>query len=67
MNRHSGSACSQRSGMHSDAPLIRAAYARPQALAWNIGTIGSTRSWKLIPPMLPVVTICECSQAERWL
>ena len=43
MNRHSGSACSHRSGMHSEAPLIRAAYTRPQALAWNCGTIGSTR------------------------
>ena len=67
MNRHSGSACSQRSGMHSDAPLMIAAYARPQALAWNIGTIGSTRSWKLIAPALPVLTACECSYAERWL
>ena len=49
MNRTSGSACSQRSGMHSDAPVISAAYARPQALAWNIGTIGRTRSWKSTP------------------
>ena len=67
MKRTSGSACSHRSGMHSDAPLIIAAYDRPQELAWNMGTMGSTRSWNDIPATLPVLTISECSHAERWL
>ena len=67
MKRTIGSACSQRSGMHSDAPFMRAAYARPQALAWNIGTIGRIRSWLSMPLTLPVLTASECSQAERWL
>ena len=30
--------------MISDAPTMNAAYGRPQAIAWNIGTIASTRS-----------------------
>ncbi len=33
-----------RPGITSAAPLIGAAYGRPQALTWNIGTTGSTRS-----------------------
>ena len=39
----SGSGCRNRSGMSRSAPLRRRVR-QPQALAWNIGTTGSTRS-----------------------
>ncbi len=35
----SGAACRNRSGMISEAPDMNAAYGRPHAIAWNIGTI----------------------------
>ena len=37
-----GAACRNRSGMTSDAPPMNAAYGRPHAIAWNIGTTAST-------------------------
>ena len=61
MNRHSGSACRKRSGMNSDGAAHHRGVRRPQALAWNIGTIGSTRSSKSSEAMLPVQTAIECS------
>jgi len=67
MNRHNGSACSQRSGITSDAPVIIAAYGIPQAFAWNIGTIGRIRSAQVSPPTIPMQTAIECRYAERWL
>ncbi len=40
------------------APLVQAACGQPQALAWNIGTIGRTRSASEKPKALPV-EICR--------
>ena len=56
----------------SDGPvehvsIMRAAYARPQALAWNIGTIGSKRSASVSPKAVALLTAYECSTLERWL
>ena len=50
----------RRSGSTRSAPAISAAYGRPQALAWNIGTIGSALSEKLKPMPLPLQTAIEC-------
>ena len=36
-------------GMIRSAPQATAAWARPQALAWNMGTTGSTRSSSVGP------------------
>ena len=44
MNLASGSHCRYRPGMRRSAPASHAAYGVPHALAWNIGTTGSTRS-----------------------
>ena len=63
----SGSGCRNRSGMIEVAPAITAAYGSPQALAWNIGTTGSTRSRSDSAKTLPVQTAIECRYAERWL
>ena len=49
------------------APAITAAYGRPQAFAWNIGTTGSTRSRSDSANTLPVQTAIECRCIERWL
>ena len=49
-----------RSGSRMSAPAISAAYGRPQALAWNIGTIGKALSEKLKPMPLPLHTAVEC-------
>ena len=48
------------SGSTMSAPAISAAYGRPQALAWNIGTIGNALSEKLNPMPLPLHTAIEC-------
>ena len=50
----------KRSGITMSAPAISAAYGRPHALAWNIGTIGSALSEKLRPIPLPLQTAIEC-------
>ena len=49
-----------RSGSTMSAPAISAAYGSPQALAWNIGTIGKALSEKLRPMPLPPQTAIEC-------
>ena len=49
-----------RSGSTMSAPAIRAAYGRPQAFAWNIGTIAKALSEKLNPIPLPLQTAIEC-------
>ena len=67
INRRSGSACRKRSGITATAPAISAAYGRPQAFAWNIGTIGRTRSSASAPTRRPCATAIECRQIERWL
>ena len=38
-----GAACRNRSVITIEAPTMKLAYGRPQAIAWNIGTIASTR------------------------
>ena len=45
----SGSACRNRPGITKSAPANHPSYGNPQALAWNIGTIGSKRSFSVIP------------------
>ena len=52
--------------MISDAPQMKAAYGNPHALAWNIGTIVSTRSRSESPSPFGVVTTSECRNALRW-
>ncbi len=49
------------------APAMSAAYGRPQALAWNIGTTGRTRSRSDIANTDPVLTAIECRCMDRWL
>ncbi len=63
--RMSGSACRYRSGMSNDAPQRNAAYGKPHALAWNIGTMASTRSRSDSPSPFGVVATSECRNAER--
>ena len=46
--------------MIRSAPDRTAAYGRPHALAWNIGTTGSTRSLSQTPRVLPMQTPIEC-------
>jgi hypothetical protein len=36
-------------------------------LAWNIGTIGSTRSWSDSPIALAAQNAMLCRYVERWL
>ena len=50
----------KRSGSTRSAPAISAAYGSPQALAWNIGTIGNTLSLNPSPIPLPLHTAIEC-------
>jgi hypothetical protein len=53
INFTSGSAWRKRPGMIRSAPAIAHAYGRPQALTWNIGTTGSTRSEHMIAFVSP--------------
>ena len=46
--------------MIRSAPVMKAAYGVPQALAWNMGTMESTLSRSLIPSAAPDVTAKEC-------
>ncbi len=56
----SGAACRNIWGMIRSAPVMKAAYGVPQALAWNMGTMESTRSRSLMPSDEPEVTAKEC-------
>ena len=56
----SDGASRKRSGSTRSAPAISAAYGSPQALAWNIGTIGSTESSAPMPSVLAVHVLIEC-------
>ncbi len=56
-----------RSGSTKSAPAINAAYGSPQALAWYIGTIGSTRSLAPTPMPLVLHAAIVCRKLERWL
>ncbi len=49
------------------APPAGPAWARPHALAWNIGTTGMTTSVSAIPNTLGCTTAMVCSTVERWL
>ena len=46
--------------MTTDEPLSSAAYGRPQALAWNSGTIASSTSSSTRPSEPAVVIVIEC-------
>jgi hypothetical protein len=65
--RARGSACRKRPGRTKSVPAIQPAYGSPQALAWNIGTTGSTLSCSVSPSTLPLVFATECSHVDRWL
>jgi hypothetical protein len=52
-------------GMTSDAPAITAAWQRPQALAWNIGTTGITTSRSHTPAASVTIAASECRTVER--
>ena len=54
-------------GITNDAPARNAAYGRPQAFAWNIGTTGRTRSASRRENVEVVSAAFECSHIERWL
>ncbi len=48
------------------APTIAVANGMPHALAWNIGTTGSTQSrWDRPRPSAVIPTVIECSTVER--
>ena len=46
--------------MSSDAPDMKAAYGRPQAMAWNIGTIAAPGRPAPRPNASAVQTCIEC-------
>ena len=52
-------------GMTSLAPTAGAEKARPQALAWNIGTTGSTVSVARMPRTSPPIVTRVCRKFER--
>ena len=54
-------------GKTSLAPVIAAAYGRPQALTWNIGTTGSTESRALMLSASGMQPANACRMVERWL
>ena len=62
----SGSACRKRPGITRSAPHERAAYGKPQAFTWNIGTTGSTRSRGRDPDRRRPCTVArQCRMFER--
>ena len=60
MSRTSVAGCRSRSGMIRAAPDSKQAKARPHALAWNMGTTGSTRSRSDRPKAFPRQAPIEC-------
>ena len=56
-----------RPGITSAVPAIGAACGMPQALTWNIGTTGSTRSVERKPSAVAMLTEKACSNVDRWL
>jgi hypothetical protein len=67
MNRASGAAWVNRFGSSRSAPTSQPAYGMPQALPWNMGTTGSSRSYWFSPSASPEHTPSECRNVERWL
>ncbi len=57
MNAVRWSGCRNGPGMCSVAPERNAAYGRPQAFAWNIGTIAIARSASVMPSGAAIVAI----------
>ena len=49
------------------APEATAAWARPQALAWNIGTTGMITSASRAPNESTVIAPNVCRNVLRWL
>ncbi len=56
----SGAGWRKRSGISSQAPAMKAACGRPQALTWNIGTTGSVMSREVSANASAVLTCIEC-------
>jgi hypothetical protein len=52
-------------GSTSRAPEVAAAYGRPHALTWNIGTTGMTESSALSPSPSAWLAPIECRTVER--
>ena len=52
-------------GITRSAPAATAAWASPQALAWNIGTTGSTRSASRTPMPSASIAPNVCRNVER--
>ena len=52
-------------GIASDAPAITAAWHRPHALAWNIGTTGMIVSRSETPAASATSEPIECRTVER--
>ena len=67
MKAASGAAWANRFGSSRSAPTSQAAYGMPQALPWNMGTTGSTRSYWLSPRASPEDTPSVCRNVDRWL
>src|SRR5262249_15444544 len=61
----SGAAWRNRSGMISDEPDMKAAYGRPHAIAWNIGTTTRAVLAGPSPKDSGMQTCNECSQTDR--
>ena len=53
--------------MIRSAPEATPAWARPQALAWNIGTTGRIRSDSRIPTESANMAAMVCKTVLRWL
>ena len=60
MNAVRCSGCRNGPGMCSVAPDRNAAYGRPHALAWNIGTMASARSASVMPCTDAAMTAVAC-------
>ena len=54
-------------GMIRSAPAATPAWARPHALAWNIGTTGRMRSDSRAPSESAVIAPIVCRNVLRWL
>ena len=53
--------------MTKSAPVNQPTWGRPQALAWNIGTIARMLSAWLMPSAPPDATPNACRKDDRWL
>jgi len=60
MNLVRCSGCRNGPGICRVAPDRNAAYGRPHALAWNIGTMASARSASVMPCTLAAITAIAC-------